>query len=64
MVTEEDATASTPCGPDIVDELVASVEKYSDAGYTHLYFHQIGRDQDGFFEFWETELEPALREPS
>ena len=23
-----------------------------DAGYDHLYFHQIGPDQDGFFRFW------------
>ncbi len=61
LVTEDIATDSTPCGPGIVDELVASVAKYSDAGYTHLYFHQIGHDQDGFFEFWKAELEPVLR---
>jgi hypothetical protein len=61
LVTPEDATASTPCGPAIADELVASVEEYADAGYTHLYFHQIGPDQAGFLQFWEAELAPALR---
>lgn len=61
MVTEEDATKSTPCGPDILDELVDSVREYELAGYDHLYFHQVGPDQDGFFDFWREELRPALR---
>ena len=33
---------------------------YVDAGFDHVYFHQIGRDQDGFFRFWQEELAPAL----
>jgi G6PDH family F420-dependent oxidoreductase len=64
VVTEEEATKSTPCGPDIVDELVESVRSYEQAGFDHLYFHQIGPDQEGFFEFWRDELEPALRKRS
>ena len=59
MVTEEAATANTPCGPD-VEPLLASVEEFLDAGYDHLYFHQIGPDQAGFFEFWTDALQPAL----
>jgi coenzyme F420-dependent glucose-6-phosphate dehydrogenase len=61
MVTEEDATKSTPCGPD-VGPVIASVKEYLDAGYDHLYFHQVGPDQDGFFQFWKNELQPALQE--
>jgi hypothetical protein len=61
IVTEDDATETVPCGPDIVDEVVKSVRTYEDAGYDHLYFHQIGPDQDGFFRFWESELQPTLR---
>jgi G6PDH family F420-dependent oxidoreductase len=61
MVTEEDATKSTPCGPDIVGDIVDSVREYERAGYDHLYFHQVGPDQDGFFDFWREELQPALR---
>ena len=60
IVSEEEATKSTPCGPDITAELLESVGKYIDAGYDHLYFHQIGPDQDGFFRFWEREFQPAL----
>ena len=29
-------------------------------GYTHVYLHQIGPDQEGFFRFWQDELEPQL----
>jgi G6PDH family F420-dependent oxidoreductase len=58
-VTEADATRSIPCGPD-VGPVVESVRKYLDAGYDHLYFHQIGSDQDGFFRFWCEELRPSL----
>jgi G6PDH family F420-dependent oxidoreductase len=60
IVTEEQATKSVPCGPDIAEHVMKSVAKYVDAGYDHLYFHQIGRDQAGFFRFWERELRPAL----
>jgi coenzyme F420-dependent glucose-6-phosphate dehydrogenase len=61
VVTEDDATKRVPCGPDIVDDVAKSVQEYVDAGYEHLYFHQIGADQQGFFRFWEDELRGALR---
>lgn len=61
MVSEEAATKSTPCGP-AVGPVVASVRQYLDAGYDHLYFHQIGPDQDGFFRFWSDRLRPALQD--
>lgn len=59
MVTEADATKSIPCGPDVAPVL-ESVRSFLDAGYDHLYFHQIGPDQNGFFEFWAEQLQPAL----
>jgi len=59
LVTEEKAAESVPCGPD-PEPIIASVRQYLDAGYDHLYFHQIGPDQDGFFEFWTGQLQPAL----
>lgn len=59
LVTEEDATKSVPCGPD-VEPILASVRTFRDAGYDHLYFHQIGPDQQGFLEFWSRTLQPAL----
>ena len=61
LVTEEDATGSVPCGPD-PEPVVESVRTFLAAGYDHLYFHQIGPDQDGFLRFWTNELSPALDE--
>jgi len=61
MVTEEDATASVPCGAD-VEPILDSVRSFLDAGYDHLYFHQIGPDQDRFLRFWTEELQPALQD--
>ena len=36
------------------------MHKYADAGFDHLYFHQVGPDQDGFLRFFEHELRPAF----
>jgi coenzyme F420-dependent glucose-6-phosphate dehydrogenase len=59
MVTEDDAVEHVPCGPD-AGPVLESVRAYLDAGYDHVYFHQIGPDQDGFLRFWTDELAPAL----
>jgi coenzyme F420-dependent glucose-6-phosphate dehydrogenase len=40
--------------------ILTSVRQYLDAGYDHLYFHQIGPDRDGFLRFWTDELQTAL----
>jgi G6PDH family F420-dependent oxidoreductase len=61
LVTEDDAAKSAACGPD-VEPFVESARKYVDAGYDHLYFHQMGPDQDGFMRFWSEELRPAVSE--
>ena len=58
-VTEEEIGEAIPCGPD-VERYVEDVRTYEQAGYTHIYFHQIGHDQDGFFRFFEQELKPKL----
>jgi hypothetical protein len=60
IVTEDDATEHVPCGPDIAGEVVKSAQEYLEAGYDHLYFHQIGPAQSEFFRFWEAELRGAL----
>lgn len=59
ILTEEQAVDSFPCGPD-PGPVLESVQKYTDAGYTHLYFHQVGPDQEGFLRLWRDELAPAL----
>jgi coenzyme F420-dependent glucose-6-phosphate dehydrogenase len=32
-----------------------------DAGYDHVYVHQIGEDQEGFFRFYREEVLPDVR---
>ena len=59
MVTEDDVGEKVVCGPD-VERYVEMVRQYVDAGYDHIYFHQIGPDQEGFFRFFQGELRPRL----
>lgn len=58
-LTEEQIVGKTPCGPDPEVHL-ASIRAFSDAGYTHISLHQIGRDHEGFLRFVEKELKPRL----
>jgi G6PDH family F420-dependent oxidoreductase len=58
-VREADICGTIPCGPGL-EQYLDSVHQYLEAGYDHIYFHQIGDDQEGFFGFWERELRPAL----
>jgi G6PDH family F420-dependent oxidoreductase len=43
-----------------VEDFVEAVRPYVEAGYDEIYLSQIGPEQEGFFEFWERELAPAL----
>jgi coenzyme F420-dependent glucose-6-phosphate dehydrogenase len=58
-VSADDVAESVVCGPDVA-RYVEQVEQYVEAGFDHIYFHQVGRDQEGFFGFWRDELAPAL----
>jgi G6PDH family F420-dependent oxidoreductase len=60
LVTEDALAEQVACGPD--PELhVARIAPYLEAGFDHVYIHQVGPDQDGFLRFAETELLPRLR---
>ncbi len=59
-LTIEQVTETIPCGPDSVERLAGTVQEYIDTGYDHVYFHQVGHDQDGFFRFWDRELQSAV----
>jgi hypothetical protein len=30
--------------------------KFADAGYDHVYIHQVGPDQEGFLDFYSREI--------
>ena len=57
---QEDIAESVVCGPD-PERHRAAIEEYVDAGYDHVYVHQIGPDQEGFLEFYEREVLPGFR---
>ncbi len=48
------------CGPDPQRHLSA-IREYVDAGYDHVYVHQVGPEQASFFELYEREILPQLR---
>jgi coenzyme F420-dependent glucose-6-phosphate dehydrogenase len=58
-LVREDDLASLPAGPD-PEPYLDSIREYEQAGYTHIYLHQIGRDQEGFLRFWRDELASRL----
>jgi coenzyme F420-dependent glucose-6-phosphate dehydrogenase len=47
------------CGPD-PEKVLEQVQHFEQAGLDHLYFHQVGPDQEGFFRFWREKLQPRL----
>jgi hypothetical protein len=47
-----------PCGPD-PEPYLEQIRKYDDAGFTHVYMHQIADNQDEFVEFAARELMSA-----
>ena len=55
MITPDDMAQAIPCGPD-ADRHREAIKEYEDAGYDHVFIHQIGPDQEAFFTFYESEI--------
>lgn len=62
-VSEDDVAEVVTCGPD-ADKHVEIIQKYIDAGYDHVYVHQVGPDQAGFFRFYEEKVLPRVAQKS
>jgi coenzyme F420-dependent glucose-6-phosphate dehydrogenase len=58
-VTEDEVAKKIVCGPD-PERHLEEIRKYEQAGFDHVYVHQVGRDQEGFFRFYEREILPKL----
>jgi coenzyme F420-dependent glucose-6-phosphate dehydrogenase len=54
-VTEDQVAGVITCGPDPGPHLEA-IETFVDAGFDHVYLHQVGPDQVGFMGFAQREL--------
>ncbi len=59
LLDEEDVAEVVVCGPD-PERHVEAVSEYASAGFDHVYVHQVGPDQEGFFEFYRREVLPRL----
>ena len=60
MVREEDVAKKVICGNDPARH-IENIQKYIDAGYDHIYIHQVGPDQAGFIEFYKKNILPAFK---
>jgi len=58
--TEEQVAQEIICGPDKRRHLEA-IQKMQAAGYEQVYVHQVGPDQEGFFQFYQREILPEFR---
>ncbi|MGW1270214.1 TIGR03557 family F420-dependent LLM class oxidoreductase [Streptomyces sp. NPDC002491] len=59
LVSEEMVDENTVCGDDL-DEHLAALTAFCDAGFDRVYVGQIGPDQRGFFDFYRTKVLPSL----
>ena len=62
MVDEEGIAEAVVCGPD-VERHLEGIRKFVDAGFDHVYVHQVGPDQEGFLDFYEREILTETFEP-
>jgi coenzyme F420-dependent glucose-6-phosphate dehydrogenase len=56
---EQDIERAVVCGPD-PEKHVAKIQQFVDAGFTHIYIHQVGPDQAGFFDFYQRKILPRF----
>ena len=58
-ITEDAVAESIECGPD-PKKHSAKIRQAAKAGADHIYVHQAGKDQEGFFRFYEQEVLPEF----
>ena len=59
LVTNEKIKEAMPCGPDI-EKIVEEVQAFERAGFTHVYLHQVGPDQEPFIAMAKERLLPRF----
>jgi G6PDH family F420-dependent oxidoreductase len=57
LVTPEALAKQVVVGPDS-SKYLAKIDEYAQAGFDHVYIHQVGPDQAGFIRFAEREILP------
>ncbi|HKP87620.1 MAG TPA: TIGR03557 family F420-dependent LLM class oxidoreductase [Blastocatellia bacterium] len=59
LVKEEDVAEDIICGPD-AQKHIDKINEFSEAGFDHVYVHQVGPNQEGFIRFYEKEVLPNI----
>jgi coenzyme F420-dependent glucose-6-phosphate dehydrogenase len=59
LVTEEALAEQVVCGPD-PKRHIEQIRKFLDAGFDHVYIHQVGPDQEGFLNFYAEQVLPKI----
>jgi len=60
LVKEDDLAKDVICGPDPQKHLT-EIRKFADAGFDHVYIHQVGPQQEECIRFYQREIVPQLR---
>ena len=60
-VSPETVAQTVSCGP-APERHLEAIDRFVQAGYDHIILLQVGPDQDRFFDLFERELAPALRD--
>jgi coenzyme F420-dependent glucose-6-phosphate dehydrogenase len=55
LVSEDKVAENIVCGAD-PEQHIELIKRFADAGYDHVYVHQVGPQQEGFFRFYEREI--------
>ena len=57
--SREDVAKRSRAGP--TPSAIDAIQEYVDAGFDHVYVHQVGPDQDGFFRLYAEEVLPKVQ---
>ncbi len=61
LVTEDAVAEAVICGND-PKQHQEKIQDFINAGFDHVYIHQVGPDQEAFFRFYEQEILPQFKE--
>jgi coenzyme F420-dependent glucose-6-phosphate dehydrogenase len=59
LVTAEAVAEKVVCGPG-ADAILEKIGAFEDAGFDHVFLHQVGPRQEEFLEFAKDDLLPAI----
>lgn len=59
MVDENDVARAVVCGPD-PEAFLEAIQEFADAGFDHVYLHQVGPEQERFIEMMAESVLPRI----